>query len=99
MTNGREMTPRPGFLTPPQIPNINTSERPPVTTIVFAVTTPENTPFVYRASTSTNPNPMISSTFVKVNYEVLESLLRERRRQIRNEDLRTKLEYFSKDYD
>ncbi|GJW67109.1 reverse transcriptase domain-containing protein [Tanacetum coccineum] len=68
-------------------------------TTVFAATTPENTPFAYRASTSTNPNPMISPAFVEANYEVLESLLRERRRQIRNEDLRTELEYFSEDYD
>ncbi|GKD78630.1 reverse transcriptase domain-containing protein [Tanacetum coccineum] len=90
------MTPPPGFSTPPQIPNINTSERPPVTTTVFAATTPENTPFAYRASTSANPNPMISPAFVEANYEVLESLLRERRRQIRNEDLRTKLEYFKR---
>ncbi|GJV54899.1 hypothetical protein Tco_1455904 [Tanacetum coccineum] len=33
------------------------------------------------------------------NYEILESLLRERQRQIRNEDLRTELKYFSEDYD
>ncbi|GJX25803.1 reverse transcriptase domain-containing protein, partial [Tanacetum coccineum] len=33
------------------------------------------------------------------NYKILESLLRERRRKIRNEDLRTELEYFSEDYD
>ncbi|GJT81492.1 hypothetical protein Tco_1055834 [Tanacetum coccineum] len=38
-------------------------------TIVFAATTPENTPFAYRASTSTNPNPMISPAFVEANYE------------------------------
>ncbi|GJU75009.1 hypothetical protein Tco_1266414 [Tanacetum coccineum] len=63
------MTPPPGFSTPPQIPNINTSERPPVTTTVFAATTPENTPFAYRASISANPNPMISPDFVKANYE------------------------------
>ncbi|GKE79935.1 hypothetical protein Tco_1549935, partial [Tanacetum coccineum] len=81
------------------IPNNTTSEKPPVITIVFATTTPENMPFAYRASTSANLNPMISTAFVEANYEVLESLLRERRRQIRNEDLRTKLEYFSKDYD
>ncbi|GKF49379.1 hypothetical protein Tco_0142630, partial [Tanacetum coccineum] len=37
--------------------------------------------------------------FVEANYEILESLLRERRRQIRNKNLRTKLEYFSEDYD
>ncbi|GJU64844.1 hypothetical protein Tco_1246679 [Tanacetum coccineum] len=82
-----------------QIPSNTTSERPHVITTVFAVTTPENTPFAYRASTSANPNPMISLAFVEANYEVLESLLRERQRQIRNEDLRTKLEYFSEDYD
>ncbi|GKC48025.1 hypothetical protein Tco_1065747, partial [Tanacetum coccineum] len=83
------MTPPPGFSTPPQIPNITTSERPPATTTVFAATTPENTPFAYRASTSTNPNPTISPAFVEANYEILESLLRERRRKTRNEDLCT----------
>ncbi|GJX60549.1 reverse transcriptase domain-containing protein [Tanacetum coccineum] len=93
------MTPPPGFSTPPQIPNNTTSERPLVITTVFAATTPENTPFAYRASTSANPNPMISPAFVEANYEVLGSLLRERRRQIRYEGLRTKLEYFSEDYD
>ncbi|GJS51892.1 putative reverse transcriptase domain-containing protein [Tanacetum coccineum] len=98
MTNGREMTPPSGFLTPPQIPNINTTERPHVTTTVFAATTPENTSFAYLASTLANPNPIISPAFVEANYKVLESLLREQRRKIRNEDLRTKLEYFSKDY-
>ncbi|GKE60176.1 hypothetical protein Tco_1510543 [Tanacetum coccineum] len=42
---------------------------------------------------------MISLIFVKANYKVLGSLLRERRRQIRSEDLRTKLEYFSEVYE
>ncbi|GJZ13501.1 reverse transcriptase domain-containing protein [Tanacetum coccineum] len=93
------MTPPPSFSTPPQIPNITTSERPLVTTTVFAATTPENTPFVYHASTSTNPNLMICPAFVETNYEILESLLRERQRQISNEDLRTELEYSSEDYD
>ncbi|GKD97945.1 putative reverse transcriptase domain-containing protein, partial [Tanacetum coccineum] len=45
------------------------SERPPVITIVFAATTPENMPFIYRASTLANPNPMISTAFVEANYE------------------------------
>ncbi|GKD96023.1 hypothetical protein Tco_1379920 [Tanacetum coccineum] len=94
-----EMTPPPGFSTPPQIPNNTTSERPPVTTTVFATTTPENAPFIYHASTSANPNPMISPAFVEANYEIIESLLRERQRQIRNEDLQTELKYFSEDYD
>ncbi|GJR80474.1 hypothetical protein Tco_0151259 [Tanacetum coccineum] len=93
------MTPPPGFLTPPQIPINTTSERLPVTTTVFAATTPENTPFAYHTSTLTNPNPAINPAFVEANYEILESLLRGRRRQIHNEDLRTKLEYFSEDYD
>ncbi|GJW55872.1 reverse transcriptase domain-containing protein [Tanacetum coccineum] len=66
---------------------------------MFAATTPENTLLAYRASTSTNPNPMISPAFVEANYEILKSLLRERRRQIRNEDLRTELGYFSEEYD
>ncbi|GJZ55426.1 hypothetical protein Tco_0610619, partial [Tanacetum coccineum] len=66
---------------------------------MFAATTPENTPLAYRASTSTNLNPVISTTFVEANYETLESLLRDRRRQIRKNDLRTELEYFNEDYD
>ncbi|GJT50541.1 hypothetical protein Tco_0976698, partial [Tanacetum coccineum] len=45
-------------------------KRPPVTTTVFAATTPENTSFAYRASTSANPNPMISLAFVEANYEL-----------------------------
>ncbi|GJW97829.1 reverse transcriptase domain-containing protein [Tanacetum coccineum] len=71
----------------------------PITTTMFAATTPENTPLAYRASTSTNPNPMISPAFMKANYETLESLLRDRRRQMRNNNLRTELEYFNEDYD
>ncbi|GKD51112.1 hypothetical protein Tco_1280088 [Tanacetum coccineum] len=50
MTNERETTPPSGFTTPPHIPNTNTTERPPVTTTVFAATTPGNTPFAYCAS-------------------------------------------------
>ncbi|GKE61123.1 hypothetical protein Tco_1511490, partial [Tanacetum coccineum] len=63
------MTPLPGFSTPPQIPNNTTNERSHVITNVFSTTTPENTPFAYRASTSANPNPMISPAFVEANYE------------------------------
>nr|GEX29239.1 reverse transcriptase domain-containing protein [Tanacetum cinerariifolium] len=92
MANEREMTPPPGFSTPPHIPNINTTERPPVTTTVFAATILETR--AYRASTLTDPAPMISLAFVEANYEILESILRDRRRQIRIEDLRTELEYF-----
>ncbi|GJT54853.1 reverse transcriptase domain-containing protein [Tanacetum coccineum] len=99
MTNGREITLPLGFSKPPHIPNINTNERPPVTTTAFATTTPGNTSFAYRATTLTDPTPMISPIFIEANYEILKSLLKDRRRQIRNEDLQTKLEYFSEDYE
>ncbi|GJR16348.1 hypothetical protein Tco_0799000 [Tanacetum coccineum] len=69
-----------------------------ITTIMFASTTHENMPMAYRASTSANPNPVISLAFIEANYEALESLLRDRRRQMHNNDLRTELEYFSEDY-
>nr|GEW13574.1 reverse transcriptase domain-containing protein [Tanacetum cinerariifolium] len=98
MTNERETTPPLGFLTLPHIPYINSTERPPVTTTMFATTTPENTLFAYRASTLTDPAPMISPALVEAKHEILESLLRDRRRHIRNEDLQTELEYFSEDY-
>ncbi|GKC89156.1 hypothetical protein Tco_1149805 [Tanacetum coccineum] len=42
---------------------------------------------------------MINLAFVEANYEVLESLLMERKKQMRNKDLRTKLKYFSEEYD
>ncbi|GKC18995.1 hypothetical protein Tco_1021145 [Tanacetum coccineum] len=66
---------------------------------MFAATTPENTPMTYRASTSANPNLVISLAFIEANYEAFKSLLRDRRRHMRNNDLRTKLEYFIEDYD
>nr|GEX03921.1 hypothetical protein [Tanacetum cinerariifolium] len=78
----REMMPPLGVSTPPHIPNANANERPPVTTTVFAATTLGNTPFAYRASTSIAPAPMISLAFVEDNYEILESLLRDRRTQM-----------------
>nr|GEZ83451.1 RNA-directed DNA polymerase [Tanacetum cinerariifolium] len=87
MTSGREITPPPGFLAIP------------ITTTMFSTTTPKNTPMAYRTSTSTNLNPVISLTFVEAIYEALESLLKDRHRQMRNNDLRTELEYFSEDYD
>nr|GEW01915.1 hypothetical protein [Tanacetum cinerariifolium] len=87
MTSGREITPPPGFLAIP------------ITTTMFVATTPENTPVTYHASTLTNPNSVISPAFVKANYKAPESFLRDRRRQMHNNDLRTELGYFSKDYD
>ncbi|GJW99211.1 hypothetical protein Tco_0181019 [Tanacetum coccineum] len=92
MTNEREIMPPPVFSTLPHIPNVNTNERPPVTTTVFAATTPGNTPLAYRASTSTDDTPMISPAFIETNYEILESLLRDRRRQMEvTPPLRTRL--------
>ncbi|GKG43986.1 hypothetical protein Tco_0483079, partial [Tanacetum coccineum] len=35
---------------------------------------------------------------VEANYEAIQYLLRDRRRQMRNNDIRTELEYFSEDY-
>ncbi|GKG51560.1 hypothetical protein Tco_0541944 [Tanacetum coccineum] len=55
-------------------------------------------PLTHRASTSADQDPMISLAFVEANYKVLESLLKERRKQIRNKDLRCELEYFSEEY-
>nr|GEV69298.1 putative ribonuclease H-like domain-containing protein [Tanacetum cinerariifolium] len=76
------MMPPPSFSTPPHIPNVNTNERPHVTPTVFAATIHGNTPFAYRASFSTDLTLMISPTFVEANYEFLESLLRDRRREV-----------------
>ncbi|GJT43202.1 reverse transcriptase domain-containing protein [Tanacetum coccineum] len=69
------------------------------TVSTFTATTPENMPLTHRASTLANHDPMISLTFVEANYEIFESLLRERWKQIRNKDLCTELEYFSEMYD
>ncbi|GJY53729.1 hypothetical protein Tco_0445393 [Tanacetum coccineum] len=99
MTNRREITPLPGFSMPIPILNVSTSELPPITTSIFAAMTLENTPLAYRASTSANPNPMISLDFVEANYEILESLLKEWQRQIHNQDLRTEMGYFNEEYD
>ncbi|GJT77647.1 reverse transcriptase domain-containing protein [Tanacetum coccineum] len=84
------MTPPPGFSTLTPLPGPNASELPPITASTFTARTPENVSFTNRASTSNNP---------KANYEVLESILRERKRQRRNEDLHTELEYISEEYD
>ncbi|GKC57513.1 hypothetical protein Tco_1085111 [Tanacetum coccineum] len=91
------MMPSPGFSTLTPIPGPN--ELPPITTSAFTAITLEHTPLTHHDSTSANPNPMISPAFVEANYEILESLLRERRKHIHNEDLRAKLEYFSEEYE
>ncbi|GKD76765.1 hypothetical protein Tco_1339386 [Tanacetum coccineum] len=56
-------------------------------------------PLANRASTSANPDPVISPAFVEANYEVLESLLRDQRRQTCNEDLHSELDYYSEESD
>ncbi|GJR23929.1 hypothetical protein Tco_0972456 [Tanacetum coccineum] len=56
-------------------------------------------PLNNRTSTLANPDPLISPTLVERNYKVLESLLRERMKQICNEDIHTELEYYSEEYD
>nr|GEU90915.1 hypothetical protein [Tanacetum cinerariifolium] len=92
------MTSPPGFSTLTPIPGPNTNELPPITTSTFTVRSIKNTPLAYRAFTSANHDPMISPAFVEANYEVLDSLLREHRRQMRNKDLHTELNYFSEGY-
>ncbi|GJU47383.1 hypothetical protein Tco_1204649 [Tanacetum coccineum] len=57
----------------------------------------KNTPLTNQASTLANP--AIIPTFVEANYEVLESLLKGRRKKMSNEDLCTKLDYYSEEYD
>ncbi|GKA30259.1 hypothetical protein Tco_0716564 [Tanacetum coccineum] len=99
MTNGREMTPPLGFSTLNPLPGPNVSELPPITASTFTARTPKNTSLINQASTSNNPDPMISPTFVKANYKVLKSLIRECKRQGSHEDLLNKLEYFSEEYD
>nr|GEU42379.1 reverse transcriptase domain-containing protein [Tanacetum cinerariifolium] len=99
MTNGREDTSPPGFLTLTPLPGLNVGKLPPITTSTFTARSPENTPLANRASTSANPDPVISPAFVEPNYEVLGSLLRDRRRQVYNEGLHTKLDYYSEEYD
>ncbi|GKF87809.1 hypothetical protein Tco_0258686 [Tanacetum coccineum] len=88
-----------GFSTLTPLPGPNVGELPPITVSTFIARTPENTPLTNHASTSANPDPAISQAFIEANNEVLESLLRERRSQIRNKDLRTELEYYSEEYD
>nr|GEU99575.1 reverse transcriptase domain-containing protein [Tanacetum cinerariifolium] len=73
-------------------------ELPPITASTFIVRSLENTPLANRASTSANPDLIISPAFMETNYEVLESLPRYRRRQVRNEDLHTELDYYREEY-
>ncbi|GJR71425.1 hypothetical protein Tco_0083790 [Tanacetum coccineum] len=83
MTTEREDTSLLGFSTLTPLPGPNVGELPSITAFTFTTKSPENTPLTSRASTLSNPDPVISLVFVEANYEVLESLLRKRRRSPR----------------
>nr|GEV25551.1 reverse transcriptase domain-containing protein [Tanacetum cinerariifolium] len=91
------MTPPLGFLTLTPIHSSN--ELPPITVSIFTATTAKNTSLNNRASTSANPDLMISPAFIEANYKILKSLVREGKMQTRNEGLHAELEYFSEDCD
>lgn len=99
MNPEREVTPPLGFSTLTPISVTDTKSLPPITASTFTTRShPETTPNL-RASTSANPEPIISPAFVDANYEELESLPRARRRQVRNTEMRRELEYSSDEYD
>lgn len=84
MDQGREVTPPPGFSTLTPIPINDPNNLPPITASTFTTRShPEITPN-HHALTSANPEPVISPAFVEANFEALESLLRARRRPVRN---------------
>nr|GEU88062.1 hypothetical protein [Tanacetum cinerariifolium] len=99
MKNEGEESPPLGFSILTPLPGLNVGEIPPITVSMFTVKTLENTSLANHTTSSANPNPAISPAFIEANYEVLESLSKERRRQIGNEDLRTELEYYSEECD
>nr|GEV13967.1 reverse transcriptase domain-containing protein [Tanacetum cinerariifolium] len=76
MTSGREDAPPLGFSTLTPLPSPNVSELPPITTYTFTARSSKNTPLANRASTSANPEPMISPDFEEANYE---SIVRRKR--------------------
>lgn len=99
MNSEREVTPPPGFSSLTPLPITDTNNLPPITTSTFTTRShPEITPN-HHASISANPELIISPTFVDANYEELESLLRARRRKIKNTEMRRELEYSSDEYD
>lgn len=99
MNSEREVTPPPGFSSLTPLPVTDANNLPPITVSTFTTRShPEITPN-HHASTSANPELIISPAFVDANYEKLESLLRARRRQIRNTEMRRELEYSSDEYD
>nr|GEW44678.1 hypothetical protein [Tanacetum cinerariifolium] len=69
---------------------------PPITASTFTTRSYHETPPTNRASTSANPDPVISHTFVK-NFKALESLKRKGKRQARNDGVGAELKYSSKE--
>ncbi|GKA59370.1 reverse transcriptase domain-containing protein [Tanacetum coccineum] len=66
---------------------------------MFTTRSLHETPFANRPSTFDILNYVISPAFVEANYKALESLLRDQRRQVRNEEFCLELEYSSEKYD
>ncbi|GKC69408.1 hypothetical protein Tco_1115291 [Tanacetum coccineum] len=66
---------------------------------MFTTRSLHETPLANRPSTSAILNCVISPAFVEANYEALESLLRDQRRQVRNEEFCAELEYSGEKYD
>ncbi|GKC19198.1 hypothetical protein Tco_1021348, partial [Tanacetum coccineum] len=98
IAQSRRFTPL-GFSTLTPLPGPNVSELPIITASTFTTRSPNNTPLANRASILAILNLVISPAFIEANYEVLESLLRDRRRHVCNEDVRTELDYYSEEYD
>ncbi|GKF12426.1 hypothetical protein Tco_0050352 [Tanacetum coccineum] len=65
MISRREDSPPPGFLTITLLPGINVGKLPPIIASTFTTRSPDNTPLTNCASTSANPNLVISPAFVK----------------------------------
>ncbi|GJR17943.1 hypothetical protein Tco_0966470 [Tanacetum coccineum] len=96
MTQGREVTPPLGFSTLTQLPVTNTDNLPPITAFTFTTRSRHETPPINRASTSADPEPIISPAFIKANFETLDSFMKE---YIRHEGVQRELDYSSEDYD
>ncbi|GJZ52533.1 hypothetical protein Tco_0607048 [Tanacetum coccineum] len=54
-----------GFLTLTPLPGQNVGELPPITAFTFTTRSPNNTPLTNHASTSANPNLVISPAFIE----------------------------------
>ncbi|GJR06566.1 hypothetical protein Tco_0529550 [Tanacetum coccineum] len=89
MTSGREDSPLLGFSTLTPLPVPNVGELPPITASTFTTRSPDNTQLSNHASTSANPDLVISPAFIEANYE-REMELRPARVRIATPVLRTR---------